>query len=738
MNTVYNHTLTYSFNMQEMIKVAKDRLITSVLAYNPQANITCIEQAFKCAYEAHKTQFRASGEPYILHPIAVAQILAELKLDNASIITALLHDTVEDTGTTLTDIENQFGKDVARLVDGVTKLEKISYQPEHIKQAENFRKLLIAISKDIRVLLVKLADRVHNMRTLSFFENKEKRLRIAHETMEIYAPLAERLGIHKFKNELQDLAFAELHPDIRASILSRLAFLRKEGLSLVDTIVNEISKLLKDHGIEAKVSGREKTSCSIWHKMESKNVAFEQLADIIAFRVIVHNISDCYKVLGVLHTEYHVVPETFKDYISTPKNNGYKSLHTVLVGPARRCIEVQIRTEEMHEIAELGLAAHWAYKQDIGSSLTGLQFRWVRELLEILENASSPEEFMENTKLEMYYDQVFCFSPRGDLIALPKGSTPVDFAFSVHSDIGLTCIGARVNGRIVPLKTILENGDQVEIIRAKNPMPSPSWEKFVITGKARAEIKKFIRSQQRNEYINLGKAIMSKTFEKEGKELKESLLESVLANFKCNNIEDLYCSLGEGSINLIDVYRAIHPLEKSRKKSLNLDLFSLFNLGSKKEHQLRQKQSVPIKGLIPGMAVHFAECCNPLPGDRIVGIVNTGRGITIHTSDCEPLSKMSSSPKCWINVSWDGGENEKYTARIKISLSNETGSLASIASCIASSGANIVNLKIIGRSLDFFEIIIDLDLKSNKSLVSVISALRALNCIHSVNRYNSN
>jgi GTP pyrophosphokinase len=390
----------------------------------------------------------------------------------------------------------------------------------------------------------------------------------------------------------------------------------------------------------------------------------------------------------------------------------------------------------MHEIAELGLAAHWAYKQDLESSLTGVQFRWVRELLEILENASSPEEFMENTKLEMYYDQVFCFSPKGDLIALPKGSTPIDFAFAVHSDIGLTCIGARVNGRIVPLKTVLENGDQVEILRAKNPMPSPGWEKFVVTGKARAEIRKFVRSQQRDEYVSLGKAIMSKTFEQEGKELKEPLLEAVLALFKRNTLEDLYCSIGEGVINRIDVYRAIYPLEKSKRKSLNP--LSLFNLVSKKDRQEKQKQSLPIKGLIPGMAVHFAGCCHPLPGDRIVGIVNTGRGITIHTIDCELLDGLSNSPERWIDVSWEGGEDEKYVGRIKIIISNETGSLASITSCIASSEANIVNLKIIGRSLDFFEIIIDLDVKSTQGLISVMSALRALNCVHSVDRSNAN
>lgn len=719
---------------ENVILDARKNLLDKVKASNPKADLKQIEKAIDITVKAHENQTRASGEPYAIHPIAVAEILTELKLDTASIITALLHDTLEDTKITLEEIEKEFGKEVAKLVDGVTKLAKIEYQPEHIKQAENFRKLLLAISEDIRVLLVKLADRLHNMRTIKHIKKPEKRIRISHETMEIYSPLAERIGIHKFKNELQDLAFAELHPEIRKSIISRLDFLRQQGSSLVDTIVKEITKTLKDAGIEADVQGREKTTCSIWRKMERKNVAFEQLADIIAFRILVKDPVECYRALGVIHTSYHMIPGGFKDFISTPKANGYQSLHTLVMGPEQRCIEIQIRTNEMHEIAELGVAAHWSYKQHQPNEIEGTHYRWIRELLEILENASSAEEFLENTKLEMYYDQVFCFSPKGDLIALPRGATPVDFAFAVHSNMGLTCIGARVNGRIVPLKTQLENGDQVEILRSKTPMPSPAWEKFVVTGKARAEIRKYIRSKQKEEYVNLGRAILSKTFQQSDKEYKEETLKAILPQFKRQTVEDLIAGVGEGIVNRNEVVKALHPEHQVDKKSKNpLSLLRFKN--SKPAAQ--ENKGMPIKGLIPGMAIHFAGCCHPLPGDRIVGIVNTGKGITIHTADCEMLENFSSTPERWIDVTWEGTGEEKYIGRLKITLSNETGSLAKITNAIAVDQANISNLKVIGRSLDFFELQVDVEVKGVQQLNNLITSVRSLDCVHSVERYKA-
>lgn len=717
-----------------LINQAKENLLKKAKACNSKADLAKISRAVDIAASAHDGQFRASGEPYVTHPIAVAEILLDLKIDCNSIITALLHDTLEDTSLTIETIENEFGSEVAKLVDGVTKLAKIEYQPEHVKQAENFRKLLLAISEDIRVLLVKLADRLHNMRTIKHLKSPEKRLKITHETMEIYSPLAERIGIHKFKNELQDLAFAELHPDIRKSIMSRLEFLRKQGSSLVESIVKEVKETLKTNGIKAEISGREKTSCSIWRKMERKNVAFEQLSDIIAFRVLVNSIQECYQTLGAIHSRYHMIPGGFKDFISTPKNNGYQSLHTLVMGPEQRCIEIQIRTYEMHEVAELGVAAHWAYKQDSSVSTEGTQYRWIRELLEILDNTANAEEFLENTKLEMYYDQVFCFTPKGELIALPKGATPVDFAFALHSEIGLSCIGSRVNGRIVPLKTQLENGDQVEILRSKTPMPSPAWEKFVVTGKARAEIRKYIRSKQLEEYVNLGRAMLTKTFQQAEKTYNESDLSSVIEAFKKVSIDDLLASIGEGLVNRLDVLKSMFPEQKIDKRFKNP--FSLLKFKSKKPSTTGSK-SLPINGLIPGMAIHFAGCCHPLPGDRIVGIVNTGKGITIHTADCELLENFSGTPERWIDVSWEGDGSEQYVGRVKVTVSNELGSLANVTQQIASDGANITNIKVTGRSLDFFELLLDIEVKGVHQLTDLITSLRSLNCVHSVDRYKA-
>jgi len=475
-------------------------LVERVKSYDPNADEDAINRAYVFAMKMHGSQKRASGDPYFSHPIEVAGILTKYRLDSSSIITALLHDTIEDTPATLEDIEKLFGSEIARLVDGVTKLSRIEMQSDHAKQAENLRKLVIAMSEDIRVLLVKLADRVHNMRTLHYIQKPEKRRRIALETMEIYAPLAERIGMQEIKMELEDLAFAELHGDARASIIARLNFLREQGGDLIGRILEELRATLAEAGIEATVSGREKTPYSIWLKMQRKNVGFEQLSDIMAFRVAVPTVEDCYRALGVIHSKYPMVPNRFKDYISTPKPNGYRSLHTGVFGPERHRIEVQIRTYEMHEVSELGVAAHWKYKATGSSNqkvTDGRQYRWLRELLDILEHASNPDEFLEHTKLEMFQDQVFCFTPKGDLIALPSGATPVDFAYAVHSDVGDTCVGAKINGRIMPLRSRLQNGDQVEIITSKAQTPNPTWERFVVTGKARARIRRFIRTQQR-------------------------------------------------------------------------------------------------------------------------------------------------------------------------------------------------------------------------------------------------
>lgn len=708
----------------------KDELVQTVLNYESDTHENVLREACDFAEYAHRHQTRASGSPYFQHPLEVAKILADMKLDAVTIITALLHDTVEDTEATLDEIEDKFGPDVAKLVDGVTKLTQIKFQSENIKQAENFRKLLLAMSADIRVILIKLADRLHNMRTIHFVKKEEKRHRISLETLEIYAPLAERMGIQQIKNELQDIAFAELYPDIRQSINKRLQFLHKQEDTVINLIIKHITGILEGHVNNPDVTGREKSPHSIWKKMESKNIGFEQLSDIIAFRVIVDSVADCYRVLGLLHGAYHNVPDNFKDYISTPKNNGYQSLHTVVMGPEDQCIEIQIRTEEMHDVAEYGIAAHWSYKQGHNYSADGKEFRWLRELLEILNQTDCPEEFLENTKLEMYYDQVFCFTPKGDLIAMPKGATAIDFAYAVHSKVGHHCIGAKRNGRIIPLRTELHNGDQIEVICAEQQTPSAAWERFVVTGKARSEIRKFIKQQQRIEYVNLGRSILSKALQEEGYELKDDLIEPILENFSKKNVEDLLASVGEGTHTKVDILRALFPKKKfiqSRKS-----LFSFFRKG---EQTHKAASSVPINGLLPGMAVHYAGCCHPLPGEKIVGIVNTGKGITIHTTDCIVLENYSDTPERWIDVSWDKTQQGVHLGRLKVIISHESGSLATLANNISKNLGNIANLKIINRSSDFFEILVDVEVRGEKHFSNIISALRAETVIHSVDRY---
>ncbi len=685
------------------------------------------------AIEYHGSQTRESGDLYFQHPFEVAGIITEMRLDTASVITALLHDTIEDTDLTLDEIKENFGTEVAKLVDGVTKLTKIEFQPDHVRQAENFRKLLLAMSDDIRVLLVKLADRLHNMRTINFIKSPEKRMRIALETMEIYSPLAERIGIQQIKLELQDLAFNVLYPDIRSSIVSRLKSLADNGEKLVVQIVEEITTTLKKAKINAKVSGRQKTPYSIWMKMKQKNVSFEQLSDIIAFRVVVKTLPECYQALGAVHAEYKMVPESFQDFISTPKNNDYKSLHTVVVGPMQQRIEVQIRTEEMHEIAELGVAAHWRYKQKYPPQ-DGKQYRWVRELLGILEHSNDSEEFLQHTKLAMFYDQVFCFTPKGSLIALPKGATPIDFAYAVHSDIGHHCVGAKINGRIVPLRTHLKNGDQVEIIISKNHVPSPSWEKFVITGKARSEIRRFVRSQQRDQYIALGQVILEKACKTSKITYNDDNILSAAHKLHKKNAEELLLAVGEGVISREEVIKQLEPSVSKLSSTFSFLKFKKSKKPSSEEQSA--EHSVPIHGLIPGMAVHFAGCCHPLPGDQIIGIMHTGKGVTIHTADCEMLNNFASMPDRIIDLSWDSdSSNIPYVCRLKAILINTPGSLAVLTSEIARDKANITNLRISTRNPDFFEIILDVEISGLSQLNNILASLQTKAGVHSIERY---
>jgi GTP pyrophosphokinase len=709
-------------------------LVERVKSYDPSADEDALNRAYVFTVKAHGSQKRASGDPYFSHPVEVAGILAGMRLDSSSIITGLLHDTVEDTLATLEEIERLFGPEIARLVDGVTKLSRVELQSGQTKQAENFRKLVLAMSEDIRVLLVKLADRLHNMKTLRFIKDPEKRTRIARETMEIYAPLAERIGMHEMKDQLEDLAFAELYPDAREGILARLSFLREKGGKLVARVTAELGDTLKKGGVEAQVAGREKSPYSIWRKMQRKDVGFEQLSDIMAFRVMVGNVEQCYHALGVIHSRYPVVPGRFKDYVSTPKANQYRSLHTSVIGPERQRIEIQIRTPEMHEVAELGVAAHWTYKQ--GAPKTeGRQYRWLRELLDILEHASGPEEFLEHTKLEMFQDQVFCFTPKGDVFALPRGATPVDFAYAVHSEIGDTCVGAKINGRLVPLRTQLQNGDQVEIVTSKAQTPSPTWERFAVTGKARARIRRFVRTQQRQQYLNLGKAILQKAFRQEGHDFTEKALQAVLKAFDAEAVEDLYVAVGEGLHTGRQIVHAVFPPKPDDAPSKVVPLSEARGRGKGKGPDT----AVAIRGLIPGMALHFAGCCHPLPGDRIVGIVTTGKGVTIHTIDCDALANFSDTPERWLDVAWSSkSESEMgHVGRIHVTLGNEPGSLGSLTTVIGKQAGNITNLKITNRSVDFFEILVDIEVKDVRHLTTIIAALRATPVINSVERSRS-
>ncbi|RYE06397.1 MAG: bifunctional (p)ppGpp synthetase/guanosine-3',5'-bis(diphosphate) 3'-pyrophosphohydrolase [Rickettsiaceae bacterium] len=715
----------------------EQNIIDRLKLYDSNFDIDKVKKAIDFAIYYHGSQIRASGEPYYNHPLQVAEIILDMRLDSKAVITALLHDTIEDTELTLDEIEQNFGADVAKLVDGVTKLSKIEFIANNIWQAENFRKLLLAMSDDIRVLLVKLADRLHNMRTIDFIKSPDKRMRIALETEEIYAPLAERIGIQQIKSELQDICFRVLQPEIHNSLANRLHTISKGEDHSIDEIIKEIRSILIAEDIVGEVFGRKKTLYSVWMKMQQKNTGLDQLYDIIAFRIIVDTIPQCYQILGLVHMKYKMVPENFQDFISTPKNNGYQSIHTVVIGPLQQKIEIQIRTKEMHEIAELGVAAHWRYKQKYPEAADGKQYRWMRELLAILEQAGDPEEFFQNTKLAMYYDQVFCFTPKGNLIALPKGATPIDFAYAVHSDVGHHCVGAKVNGRVIPLKSVLQNGDQVKIIISENQNPSATWEKFVITGKARSEIRRFIRSRRKEEYIKLGRAVIEKALENLDVEDIDLALRHAATFFKKQSINELLYSISEGTVTREEIVQQIDVKKNKTESSFSLLKFMKDKTLDSNDHRAsKNNNAVPIKGLIPGMAIHFASCCYPLPGDKIVGIIHAGSGVTIHLSYCEMLANYSAHPSKILNLSWDSDKSKvPSVCRLKIIMLNEPGSLAVLTTEIADKQGNIINIKVTNRSEDFFETIVDIEVLDPQVIDKIINSLKIKKKIHYIKRY---
>ncbi len=710
-------------------------LTTKVRAYDPRADVGMLNAAFALADEAHATQTRENGDAYITHPLAVADILAGYRLDSASIATALLHDVIEDTRYTLADIERRFGSAVGGLVDGVTKLTRLELQSDRTKQAENFRKLVLAMSKDIRVLLVKLADRLHNMRTLHYVDRLDKRQRIARETMEIYAPLAERIGMDALKTELQTLSFAQLEPEAYDTIQARLNFLRGQGADVIEDVRTELIRVCSDAGADpVEVTGREKSIFSIWEKMQRRNVAFEQLSDIMAFRVVMPSRDGCYMALGAIHAAYPVIGGRFKDYISTPKSNGYRSLHTgvTLREPRNQKIEVQIRTADMHDVAENGVAAHWLYKQHDASSSELQQFRWVQDLLEILENSQAADEFLENTKLELYQDQVFCFTPKGQLIELPRGATSIDFAYAVHSQVGDSCVGAKVNGRLLPLRHELQNGDQVEIMTARGGTPSPAWERFVVTGKARARIRRHIAAQQRQGYIDNGRAALARAFRQEGVDGGEKILDGALKALKAATLDDLYVSVGNGNVGPKDVVHTVYPELRQTPRAPRM----MPSLPPRAGRSLARDGAMPISGLVSNMAVHYAGCCHPLPGDRIVGIVATGKGVTIHTRECQTLESFAATPERFIDVDWETASSGKgvHTGRVSAIAANTPGALANLTNAVAKHDGVVSNLKITNRQQEFMEVLLDVEVRDLRHLGTVIAGLRGASGVTQVER----
>jgi RelA/SpoT family (p)ppGpp synthetase len=727
-------------------------LIERVRHYNPDTNEALLNRAYVYAMKAHGEQRRASGDPYFSHPIEVAAILTDLKLDDATIAAALLHDTIEDTEATRAEIDGLFGPDIGRLVEGLTKLKKLDLVTKEAKQAENLRKLLLAIADDVRVLLIKLADRLHNMRTLQYMP-PEARRRAAEETLEIYAPLAGRMGMHEMREELDDLAFRELYPEACEVVTARLNALTERSRLLISEIEKQLTKKLADRGIEARVVGRRKRAYSIWRKMERKSVGFEQLSDIFGFRVVVKTLADCYQALGIVHSTWPMVPGRFKDYISTPKGNDYRSIHTTVIGPSKQRVELQIRTVGMHEIAEYGIAAHALYKDHVGSptellSRESTAYAWLRRTIELLAEGSNPEEFLEHTKLELFHDQVFCFTPKGKLIALPRKATPIDFAYAVHTDIGNTAVGCKINGQIAPLTSELVNGDEVEIVTSKaQHAPPAAWESIVMTGKARAAIRRATRVAVRMQYAGLGRRIVERLFQRAKIAFSNEKLTGALPRLARTSVEDVMAAVGRSELKASDVARAMYPDYKEEraaamaaKPKTDSGWFGLRKITSVKFKvpDSAVGPAIPIRGINGDLPVRFAPNGGAVPGDRIVGILSPGEGITIYPIQSPALSEFEDKPERWLDVRWDEEERapRRFPARIAVQSVNEPGSLAQIAQVIAEHDGNIDNIRMTRRAPDFTDVTIDLEVYDLKHLTAILAQLRAKSVVAKAERVN--
>jgi len=713
-------------------------LVERVTSYDHDADEALLNKAYVYSMKAHGSQTRASGAPYFTHPLEVAQILTDFKLDASTIVAALLHDVVEDTDATSEEIEANFGPDIAALVDGLTKISRLDLVTKEAAQAENLRKLLLAVSQDVRVLMVKLADRLHNMRTIGHVR-PEKQKRIAQETLDIYAPLAGRMGMHTIREELEDIAFRALEPVAWETVTRRLTELRAESGDLIEEIEHELSQKLKEHNIKATIFGREKRPYSVWSKMERKHLSLNQLSDIFGFRVIVDTPDECYQVLGVAHQTWRSVPGRFKDYISNAKQNDYKSIHTTVIGPHRKRVELQIRTKDMDLVAEQGVAAHGFYK-DIKDatraeegvtmpSATSNAYRWLRRLVDMMSSSDNPREFLEHTRLELFHDQVFSFTPKGDLIALPKGANAIDFAYSVHTDVGNSCVGCKVNGRHVPLMRQLENGDEVEIITSKAQTPPAAWEATTVTGKAKAAIRRATKLAMRSQYAGLGREILDHCIERAGATYIQKDLEQAAKRLGMKEVDDVLAALGRGELNSVDVLSVMNiEVDENSQK-----LFSR----QKNDHTINgeNEQTIEVRGADKNLPLKISPDTGAVPGERIVGIFTPGEGITIYPIFARKLQEFEDQTERWIDLAWGTNESlDRYPARIKVVVHNEVGALAQVTQIIGDMEANIENLTMVSREHDFYDLDIVIEVNGIKHLTKLMKRLRNASLISMVER----
>ena len=698
--------------------IAAEDLIALVRTYNPKTNADRIADAYAFGLAMHEGQFRHSGEPYFSHPVAVAAILTEQWLGDDAIITALLHDTIEDTKASYSEVAERFGDEVAVLVDGVTKLTNLQLSSRETKQAENFRKLFMAMSRDLRVILVKLADRLHNMRTIKSMR-PEKQVQKARETMDIYAPLAGRMGMQWMREELEDLSFRVLNPEGRQSIIRRFITLQRESGDVIHRITGDMRHELENAGIDAEVFGRAKKPFSIWRKMQEKEQGFSRLSDIYGFRIITSSEEDCYRTLGAIHQRWRAVPGRFKDYISQPKTNGYRSIHTTVSGRDGKRVEVQIRTRQMHDVAETGVAAHWSYRDGVRSKnpFAVDPAKWITGLTEQFDAEEDHEDFLEAVKLEMYSDQVFCFSPKGDVVKLPRGATPIDYAYAIHTRIGSACVGAKVDGIRVPLWTRLKNGQSIEIITAEGQTPQVTWLEIATTGKARTAIRRALREVDRERFIKLGQELARAAFEHVGRKATDKALDTAAKHLRLRDRGELLARLGSAELTAHDVVQTVYP-----------------DLVRDDGDQIPMRRAVI--GLSPGQSFERATCCQPLPGERIVGITFRGRGVVVHAIDCDKLSEYEDQPERWIDLHWHSGTHPAaYGATLDLTIGNDAGVLGRICTLIGEKKANISNLEFVDRKPDFYRLLINVELRDAEQLHSLMLMLEAESDVAAVERH---